>query len=149
MKKYLFMFCILISTPVHAEDFITVLGIQCAKIMYNHSNWKYPDMYKNENSFNRQFTYLEKCLFLYKDNGGNIETLNKKYAQAINFEDIFYNRCLKNHINKSEDIAKERENCMEIKPLIWESVMSGKECQFYDITDIYYINDLLSHCKKD
>ena len=148
MKKYLFILCLLFSTPVYAEDFISALGLQCAKIIYNHSKWEYPTNYKMENSNNKQFTYLEKCLFLYKDNGGNIETFNKKYEKAKNLEEVFYTRCIEKRLNNTQDPAKERETCLSIKRYIWESVMIGNECEYYDPSDAYYINNLLSHCVK-
>lgn len=152
MKKLLFIACLLFSSPVYAEDFITALGAECAKIIYNHSRWIYPTRFDNENSFNKQFAHLEKCLFLYKDNGGNIEILNKLYERATTFEKSYFFSCLRDKArnnNNNEEFDKLRDSCMQSQKSVWEDVMSGKECDLYTDDNIFYINHLLSHCKKD
>lgn len=83
MKKYLFLIAIcLISTNAYSENITDIIGAECGKIVYSLNNFEYPKNYKIINSRNKQFVSLEKCLNIYKENGGNIDVLNKRYFRA-------------------------------------------------------------------
>lgn len=81
MKKLVFLFMIL-SLNVHAANLTDTIGSQCAEILSYLDYWDYPsnfDMIKKRNS---QLWALNKCLKVYKENGGDINELNKRYARA-------------------------------------------------------------------
>lgn len=83
MKKYLFLIVIcLISTNAYSENITDIIGAECGKIVYSLNNFEYPKNYEIINSRNKQFVSLEKCLNIYKENGGNIDVLNKRYFRA-------------------------------------------------------------------
>ena len=107
MKKLFVLFAILYSFQANAANLTDTIGAECGRILFYLSEYDYPENYDTIIKRNKQFEYLEKCLKLYKDNNGNIDTLNKNYFRAKQLYELNILPCdLENEKNKKE-VCKE------------------------------------------
>lgn len=72
MKKFCLILatCLVLAGNARAENFVEALGAECGRILFDMEEHTYPDMYPNLMKRNSQFDAVEKCLQLYKQNGG-------------------------------------------------------------------------------
>lgn len=85
MKKILLIITLcLFSLNVYAIDFITTLGAECNRILYNLHSTDHSDDLDSVKKINNQINSLEKCLDLYYKAGGQMDDLNKRYKLVTN-----------------------------------------------------------------
>lgn len=85
MKKILLVITLcLFTSNVYAIDFITTLGAECNRILYNLHATDYPNNWDSIEKRNNQLNSLEKCLNLYYRVGGQMDDLNKRYKLVTN-----------------------------------------------------------------
>lgn len=85
MKKLLLVTTLcLFTSNVYATDFITTLGAECNRILYNLNTTDYPNNWDSIEKRNNQLNSLEKCLNLYYRVGGQMDDLNKRYKLVTN-----------------------------------------------------------------
>lgn len=102
MKKIIFLLIIL-SFNAHAANFIDTLAGECGEILAHIEYYDYPTNYDNIKPRNSQFWALKKCLDVYKENGGDIEDLNKRFELAHTYLEKMETHCymIKKDENKS------------------------------------------------
>lgn len=142
MKKFLLAIVgiVAIIEQAKAENFIDTLGAECGKVLFHMNQYVYPDMYPNVVKRNTQFDALEKCLSLYKQNGGDIQELNRKYLTAHNISLCALGKC----IGKKSD-----SDCGEEARFVFERAIARSECGVYlmfkDVFQDCEIIEILKH----
>lgn len=110
MKKLILTLLILfvLSTSVRA-DIKDEIGAECLRILYIMRKSVYPKVYDNFKSRNSQFWALEKCLEIYKNEGGKREELDHRYLIANIGAGLEYDNC----IATANETKKTSEDCFE------------------------------------
>lgn len=109
MKKICLILAVLLATAEssQAANFVDTVGAECGKMLFNMNNQTYPKLYSDIVKRNTQFDALERCLDLYKKNGGNIKELNARYFIAESFYGCVFVECTKR--KKNPDAICERD----------------------------------------
>lgn len=95
MKKLVFLF-MLFSFNANAANFTDTLGAQCAEILLILDINDYPINYDTMKKRNSQFWALQRCLNVYKENGGDLKNLEERFLKAKHLYDKDFSECLKN-----------------------------------------------------
>ena len=130
MKKIcLILVALLVMTEsAWAENFVNTLGAECGRVLFIMENYDYPDMYPAIVKRNTQFDALEKCLSLYKQNGGDIRELNLRYHTATAIAGCALVTCLEKNTS-SESSSKD---CTNKQQAVFNNVMKMDKCIAYD-----------------
>lgn len=138
MKKIcLILVALLVTTEsAWAENFVNTLGAECGKVLFIMENYDYPNIFPNIVKRNTQFDALEKCLSLYKQNGGDIQELNLRYHTASSIAGCALMSCLEKNTS-SESSSKD---CTNKQQAVFNNVMKTDKCIAYD----YYKQDYSS-----
>lgn len=141
MKKICLILVVLLATveSARAENFVNTLGAECGRVLFNMENYDYPDMYPAIVKRNNQFDALEKCLSLYKQNGGDIRELNGRYYTASEIAGCAYLDCVDNE-NTSAESSPSSKDCLIRKGAIFNSVMKTDRCVVYAFYKQQYPN---------
>ena len=146
MKKFLLAIVgiVALMEQAKAKDFIEALGTECGNVLFHMSEYKYPGTYPDIIKRNTQFDALEKCLALYKQNGGDMQELNRRYFVADEIS-----RCATiNCVGK-----KSNNECGEEHMFVFERAIARNECGVYlmfkDVfQDCEFIEILKQKCEQ-
>ena len=129
LKICLILVALLVTTEsAWAENFVNTLGAECGRVLFIMENYDYPDMYPAIVKRNTQFDALEKCLSLYKQNGGDIRELNLRYHTATAIAGCALVTCLEKNTS-SESSSKD---CTNKQQAVFNNVMKMDKCIAYD-----------------
>lgn len=130
MKKICLILVVLLATAENAwaENFVNTVGAECGRVLFIMENYDYPDMYPAIVKRNTQFDALEKCLSLYKQNGGDIQELNIRYHTATAIAGCALMTCLEKNAS-SESSSKD---CTNKQQAVFNNVMRLNKCDAYD-----------------
>lgn len=144
MKKYLFLICLLFPLSLKAENFVDALGAECSRVLHSLSGYDYPKRFDTMLRRNRQFDFLQTCIQLYKENGGQMDILNDRYYKAQMIYRTSMSKCLSQK-------TKEENVCSERAEYAMDQTFLGRECDLKTDNDIYNVNGLLDliFCKDD
>ena len=139
MRKFylILVVCLALAGNIKAENFVEALGAECGRILFDMEEHTYPDMYPNLMKRNSQFDAVEKCLQLYKQNGGNMLELNTRYFRAVGLADCAYGICEK-EISASSSVAKD---CFDRKASAFNYAIRQDTCDAY-----WAYKDVFSNC---
>lgn len=139
MRKFYLILasCLALAGNVKAENFVEALGAECGRILFNMKEYTYPDRYPNIVKRNTQFDAVEKCVELYKQNGGDVKELNTRYYQAVEIANCEYNKCEK-EISASSSVAK---TCFDRIASVFNDAIRQDTCGAY-----WFYKDEFSNC---
>lgn len=129
MKKFLLAIVgiVAIIGQAKAENFIDALGAECGRLLFNMNEYDYPSLYTVTIKRNTQFDALEKCLSLYKQNGGDMQELNRRYYNARALAECVLDACLAKETD--EDAKKKCYNVVKVGT--FETAVKINECILY------------------
>lgn len=131
-KLILILIISLIPAKVMSANFVDALGSECARILLNMDLYEYPKYYEQFENRNSQFYALEQCLKVYKQSGGNIEELNKKYSIAKEITEYDLMLCLDN--------KKDGDKKCEINHFLFKDIIEQSPCETQDFVTNNYPN---------
>ena len=133
MKKLILALAIcIIPVKVMSANFVDTLGSECARLLFNLDAYDYPKYYDQFENRNSQFYALEQCLKVYKQSGGNIEELNKKYSIAKEITEYDLMLCLDN--------KKDGDKKCEINQFLFKNIIAQSPCETQDFVTNNYPN---------
>jgi hypothetical protein len=141
MKKILVLFAILYSFQANAADLTDTIGAECSRILISLNDYVYPNNFDIMEKRNSQFNYLEKCLKLYKETGGNINILNKKYLRAYNLYEI------SNLVCSEEKDAKKNDSCLKMSLINFNDDIKLSSLELSNKYSLFFEN--IDETKKD
>lgn len=126
MKKFLLAIVgiVAIIEQAKAENFIDALGAECGRLLFRMNESEYPLLYTVIIKRNTQFDALEKCLSLYKQNGGDMQELNRRYSNARVVASCAYIDCL---VKETDDDKK----CNNMKAGAFDAAVKTSGCDLY------------------
>ena len=126
MKKFLLAVVVSVALigQAKAENFIDALGAECGRLLFHMNEYEYPSVYTVIIKRNTQFDALEKCLSLYKQNGGDMQELNRRYYDARLLAGCAYIDCL---VREKDDDKK----CNNMKAGAFDAAVKTSGCDLY------------------
>lgn len=152
MKKFYLALavCLAFAGNARAENFVEALGAECGRILFSMRAYTYPDVYRNIIKRNTQFDAVEKCLDLYKQNGGDVQELDRRYFNADSLAACAYSICEK-EISTSGSASND---CFDRKASVFNDVVRREVCTAYwaykdEFSGCGIISVLKGICEKD
>ena len=136
MKKILILLSIFYTFQANAANFTDTIGAECGRILFALNVYDYPTLFDAINNRNKQFDYLEKCIKLYKDNGGTTDDINQKYFRAYTIYEMNMGVCFAEKDTKKKDECKKTAEYGFNENLTLSSYeLSNKYSYIYDNLD--------------
>lgn len=121
MKKFCLILaaCLVLAGNVRAENFVEALGAECGRILVDIKSYGYA---RKKSEILSQYQSLEICMKLFKDNGGNFEELNQRYAHASLLRLMDWAEC-----------SKKKDDICEMARINFNSILDKGLCGEYDL----------------
>ncbi len=146
MKKFCLILaaCLVLAGNARAAGFMDTLGAECGRLLYSLNEYEFPATHSAITERNTRFDALEKCIELYKQNGGNMEELNARYMIAVSLGNCTLWDCLAGEATDDNKVDK----CYEMQRITLNVALKSSRCGAYSqYKDIYPKCDIIETLK--